>query len=86
MEKEVYFLARGRLKTEVLKLLNQPRTSTQIAKTLKKHRSAISRIFLDLQKRGLVKCLNPEDNMTRFYQITDKGDKITKSYKKNLNS
>ena len=84
MEKEVYFLARGRLKIEVLKLLNQPRTSTQIAKTLKKHRSAISRIFLDLEKKGLVKCLNPEDNMSRFYQITDKGDRVVKSYEKIL--
>ena len=85
MEKEVYFLARGRLKVEVLKLLNQPRTSTQIAKTLKKHRSAISRIFLDLEKKGLVKCLNPEDNMGRFYQITNKGNKIIRVYNKMLN-
>ncbi len=85
MEKEVYFLARGRLKVEVLKLLNQPKTSTQIAKLLKRHRSAISRIFLDLEKKGLIKCLNPEDNMSRFYQITGKGNKVIKLYEKIIN-
>ncbi len=40
---------------------------TNLAKELKKHRSAISRVLLDMEKEGFVKCINPEDDKFRHY-------------------
>ena len=56
----------------------------QISKDLKIHRASVSRILIDLEKKGFVKCLNPEDITARFYDITDKGSKLLVKYKKFL--
>ncbi len=34
---------------------------------MEKHRSSISRIILDLEREGFVKCINPEDDRFRYY-------------------
>ena len=44
------------------------KTATEISKELGKHRSSISRVLLDLEKAGYVKCLNPEDSSFRCYE------------------
>ena len=61
------FLKRSKLREEVWDQLNKPKTSTDLAKELKKHRSAISRVLLDMEKAGFVKCVNPEDDKFRHY-------------------
>ena len=70
---DVSYLSRGKVKSKILKQLDKPVTATQLSIRNKKHRSAISNIFLSLEKHGLAVCLNPKDVMTRFYQITDRG-------------
>jgi predicted transcriptional regulator len=70
MEKELkleIFLKKSQLRREVWKQLDKPKTASEIAKDLKKHRSSISRVLLDLQKVGFVKCLNSEDKSFRCY-------------------
>jgi len=52
---------------EVWDKLDKAKTASDIAKELEKHRSAISRVLLDMQKEGLVKCVNPEDVSFRHY-------------------
>ena len=61
------FLKKGELRTEVWEKLNEPKTATDIAKELRKHRSAISRVLLDMERGGFVKCVNPEDKSFRHY-------------------
>ena len=61
------FLKKGRLRQEVWDNLNKAKTASDIAKELEKHRSAISRVLLDMQKEGFVKCVNPEDASFRHY-------------------
>jgi len=61
------FLKKGELRREVWDSLNKEKTATDIAKELKKHRSAISRVLLDMEKEGFIKCVNPEDNSFRHY-------------------
>ena len=61
------FLKKGKLRKEVWGKLNEPKTATEIAKELGKHRSAISRVLLDLERKGFVKCVNPEDKNFRHY-------------------
>ena len=61
------FLKRSKLRKEVWEKLDKPKTATEITKELKKHRSAISRVLLDMEKEGFVKCVNPEDKNFRHY-------------------
>ncbi|MCK4647327.1 MarR family transcriptional regulator [Candidatus Pacearchaeota archaeon] len=70
MKKELQleiFLKKSELRKEVWKQLDKPKTASEIAKDLKKHRSSISRVLLDMEKKGFVKCLNPEDKSFRCY-------------------
>ena len=61
------FLKKGRLRQEVWDKLDEAKTASDIAKEIEKHRSAISRVLLDMQKEGFVKCVNPEDASFRHY-------------------
>ena len=61
------FLKKGRLRQEVWDKLDKAKTASDIAKETEKHRSAISRVLLDMQKEGFVKCVNPEDASFRHY-------------------
>ncbi|GAI25770.1 unnamed protein product, partial [marine sediment metagenome] len=42
--------------------------ATEIAKELGKHRSAISRVLLDMKKAGFIECVNPYESSFRHYQ------------------
>ena len=61
------FLKKGKLRQEVWDKLDKAKTASDIAKEIEKHRSAISRVLLDMQKEGFVKCVNPEDASFRHY-------------------
>jgi len=61
------FLKKGKLRQEVWDKLDKAKTASDIAKEIEKHRSAISRVLLDMQKEGLIKCINPEDASFRHY-------------------
>ena len=62
------FLKKGKLRREVYNHLDKPKTATELVKELRKHRSSISRVLLELKKRGFVKCVNPEDDRFRHYK------------------
>ena len=57
-------------------LLEQPQTPKDISKSLDKHISQISRNLRILEKRGLVKCLNPQLKKGRFYATTEKAKEL----------
>lgn len=61
------FLKKGELRAGVWNKLDKPKTATDLAKELKKHRSAVSRVLLDMEEAGFVKCVNPEDASFRHY-------------------
>ena len=61
------FLKKSKLRQEVWDSLTKEKTATEIAKALDKHRSAISRVFLDMEKAGFIRCLNSRDSSFRFY-------------------
>lgn len=65
--KLLIFLKKGELKREIWEKLDNPKTATEIAKELGKHRSAISRILLDMEEKGFARCVNPEDKNFRHY-------------------
>ena len=74
----VSFVSRGKIRKKVLRIVSKPHTPTEISHIINTHRSTTSRAILDLEKKGLVKCITPEQSMGRFYQITSLGKKIIK--------
>lgn len=61
------FLKKSKLRKEVWNALNKEKMASEIAKELKKHRSAVIRVLLDMEKEGFIKCINPEDKSFRHY-------------------
>ena len=82
MIRDVSYLSRSKKKTQILKILDKPKTPTQIGKQLKISRSSTSQMLLAMEKKKYVKCLNPQDRMGRFYQATEKGLKVLKELEK----
>lgn len=72
-------LRRSRIKQRILSLLSEPKTATDLKKVLGVHRESVSRALLEMEARGLVKCITPEQPNFRYYQITDKGTKALKA-------
>jgi len=70
------FFARSKLRLKVLKeLRHKPQIASFLAKRMKKHREAISRVFSDLRERRLAKCVNKRAPHFRHYAITQSGKK-----------
>lgn len=61
------FLKKSKLRQMVWDKLIEEKTASDIAKELRKHRSAVSRVLLDLEREGFVKCVNSEDVSFRYY-------------------
>jgi len=66
LKKEI-FLKKGKLRKKVYGCLDEPKTATEISRELDAHRSAVSRVLIDLKNNNLVKCVNPEDDKFRHY-------------------
>jgi len=67
------FLASGKHRKVILKLLKETKTPTQIKNETNLHFNIASRTILKLTEKGLVECLNPNQKMAWFYRITKKG-------------
>lgn len=80
--KEVSFVLRGRVRLNVLKSLDNPKTATIIAKELSTHRSTVSRILGILEANHLVNCLDENEPYNRYYQRTKKGEQVFEATKK----
>ena len=78
MYKLISFVSRGKIRKRVISNLDKPLTPTQLSEKIKTHRSTTSRTLLDLEKKGLVKCITPKESMGRYYQLTKLGQKILK--------
>lgn len=72
----ISFIVRSKHRANILKLLESPKTPTKIKDEIKLHFNSVSRAIIELEKKGLIKCLNPNQKLSRFYQITNKGKEI----------
>ena len=70
------WLYSGKYRIEVLKILKQkPSLPSELAKTLKMHRSSMARILNDLVGESLIS-KTTKSAKTKTYFLTDKGKKI----------
>lgn len=74
-------LRRSTIKKRILELLAEPKTATDLKKILNIHRESISRTLLNLEKQGLVECVNPTQPNFRYYTITITGLQLLKKIK-----
>jgi len=82
MYNELSSIRRSKIKPKILSLLKEAKTPTDLKKILGVHRESVSRALLEMEKKGLVKCLNPKQPNFRYYQTTDKGKRIEKKLQK----
>lgn len=77
----ISFIMRSKHRKDILELLDKPKTPTQVTKDTELHFNSVSRTLIELEKKHLVKCLNPTQKLIRFYQITNEGKKLIKKLK-----
>ena len=78
---DIAFINRSKISKLILEKLDLPKTAVMLKKELNKHRESISRVLLQLEKKGYVKCQNPQDNNYRYYLITSKGKELLEKVK-----
>ena len=81
VKEDTHYLVRSSIARKILGCLeknDKPMSPKQIAKEIDVARDNVSTRILNLSKRGLVKCINPEARLWRFYAITNNGKKALK--------
>lgn len=81
--KLISFVARGKRRLEILELLKEnERSQAELMKKTEMYKGHTSRTLKELSDKKLIKCLNSEDRVFRFYKITKKGKDILAEAKK----
>ena len=65
--KDYSWVIRGKQRSE--RLLNKPQTPTEIKKKTKIILTNISRVLVQFEKKGLAKCLTPNETRSRVYDL-----------------
>ncbi|MFW5852836.1 MAG: helix-turn-helix domain-containing protein [Nanoarchaeota archaeon] len=80
---ELLPLFRSKLKVAILESLKEDKMSpVMLAKKLGKPRPSISRVILELEELGWVKCTTPEKDRWRMYELTKSGEKVLGKFNK----
>ena len=70
----ISLLLRSKRRVEVLKSLEfEDKIPSKISKEIGDSSNHVSKYLKTLKEAEMVVCLNEDDNMYRFYRITDKG-------------
>jgi predicted transcriptional regulator len=75
-----YVVASKTRKSIVLKL-ETPRTPTFIAKDLNLNLANVSRSLSELENKGMIVCLTPDQRTGKIYSLTKKGNKALETIK-----
>ena len=76
--KDYSWILRGKQRRAIIKILDKPKTPTLIKEETKIKVSNVSDVLREMQKRNIVKCLNPKDKLGRLYELTSNGYKLRK--------
>jgi len=78
----VAFIKRAKNRNTILQLLaEKKKTQAELHHESKMYRTHVRRTLIELQKRKLVKCLNPKDRIYKIYQITNLGKEVLEEIK-----
>ncbi len=70
---DIGYIIRSRYRKSTFLCLYQPARPSDIAKKLHIRLTHVSRALKELEKKGFVKCLNPNEKIGRLYTLSDKG-------------
>lgn len=87
MKREVFqhykWIYRGKQRKKIIFVLEKAKTPTQIKNETNIKVTNVSDVLRDMLNRKLVKCLNPEDKLGRFYELTSIGKQVKKEFLRN---
>jgi len=73
------FILSSKIRKNILdELSNHPKRPMEIANKIQTKQQNVSRCLFELEKEGLVECLNPSKRAWRVYALTKKGKGISK--------
>ena len=78
---EISYVVASKTRKLIILKLETPRTPTFLAKDLSVNLANISRSLSELEEKGIVICLTPEQRMGKIYSLTKKGIKASDTIK-----
>lgn len=74
---DVSYVVASKTRKSIMLKLETPRTPTFLAKELEINLANISRALTELEEKGIVVCLTPEQRVGKIYSLTKKGIKVS---------
>lgn len=78
---EVSYIVASKTRKSIMLKLESPRIPTFLAKDMGVNLSNISRALTELEEKGMVECLTPEQRVGKIYSLTKKGVKAIHTIK-----
>jgi len=75
---DISFIISSGYREKVLKILDNPKTPSKISKELDINKTHISKTLKELKLKKLIKCLTPNSNKGKLYNISNHGKEILK--------
>lgn len=72
------WILRGKQRRVIIQKLDKPKTPTLLKEETSIKVSNVSDVLRAMEKRKIVKCLNPADKIGRLYDLTANGRKLRK--------
>lgn len=79
--KEVSYVVASKTRKSIVLKLETPRTPTFLAKDLTINLANVSRALSELEEKGIVVCLTPNQRVGKIYSLTKKGIKTSDTIK-----
>ena len=78
---EVSYVVASKTRKSIVLKLETPRTPTFLAKDLTINLANVSRSLSELESKGVIICLTPNQRTGKIYSLTKKGDKVLETIK-----
>ena len=76
--KDYSWVVRGKQRREIIKIMDKPKTPTQIRTEANLSLNNVSDILRQFRKKKIARVLNPKEKTGRLYVLENKGKKIKK--------
>jgi DNA-binding MarR family transcriptional regulator len=79
------WILRGEQRKKILGVMDNPMIPTQIKEKTDLSLNNVSDVLREFRKKGVAKCINPEQKTGRLYELTEKGKKLRTELKEQYN-
>ena len=78
---DISYVVASKTRKSIMLKLETPRTPTFIAKDLNLNLANVSRSLSELEDKGMIVCLTPDQRTGKIYSLTKKGNKALETIK-----